>query len=76
MKKICAILLSAVMLLGMLSVAVSAADADLKLTVVTDVHHSLADTTKPITKSTADNPFGHTVSNGKMTAESAAISVR
>ena len=73
MKRICAVLLSAVMLLGMLTVAVSAADADLKLTVVTDVHHSLADTTKPITKSTADNPFGHTVSNGKMTAESAAI---
>lgn len=73
MKKKCAILLSAVMLLGTLTVAVSAADADLKLTVVTDVHHSLADTSKPITKSTAEDPFGHTVSNGKMTAESAAI---
>ena len=73
MKKILALLLSAVMLCGMCSVAAFAADKPLSLTVVTDVHHSRMLTTQPITKSTADDPFGHVVSNGKMTAESAAI---
>ncbi len=72
MKKATAILLSFVMVFGFCSVAL-AADETLSLTVVTDVHHSLADTSKPITKSTDDDPFGYTVSNGKMTAESAAI---
>ena len=73
MKKYLAILLSIVMIFGVCSVAAAAADKNLSLTVVTDVHHSLADTSKPITGSTEEDPFGYTVSNGKMTAESAAI---
>lgn len=73
MKKMIAVLLSVLMLCGMCSVAAFAADQELSLTVVTDVHHSRMLTTQPITKSTEDDPFGHVVSNGKMTAESAAI---
>lgn len=73
MKKALSVLLSVLMLLGMCSIAVSAADDSLKLTVVTDVHHSLTGTSNPITGSTEDDPYGYAVSNGKMTAESAAI---
>ena len=73
MKKIISVLLTLIMALSVCSVAASAADKDLSLTVVTDVHHSVADTAGPITGSTEEDPFGYTVSNGKMTAESAAI---
>ena len=73
MKKLISVLLSLVLICGVCSVAAYAAEKDLSLTVVTDVHHSLADTSKPITKSTEEDPFGYAVSNGKMTAESAAI---
>lgn len=72
MKKILAIVLSFVMIFGFCSVAF-AADQELSLTVVTDVHHSVAYTAAPITGSTEEDPFGYTVSNGKMAAESAAI---
>lgn len=73
MKKLISVLLSLILICGVCSVAAYAAEKDLSLTVVTDVHHSLADTSKPITKSTEEDPFGYAVSNGKMTAESAAI---
>ena len=73
MKKLIALLLSAVLLCGMCAAAASAADETLSLTVVTDVHHSLAAVSQPITSSTPEDPFGHVVSNGKMNAESAAI---
>lgn len=72
MKKVIAIVLSIVMLIGCAPLA-SAAKDDLKLIFATDVHFSFKDSTNPITKSTDENPFGHTVSNGKLTAESAAI---
>ena len=73
MKKTIAVLLSLFMIFGVCSVAASAAEQELSLTVVTDVHHSLSATSSPIEGSTEEDPFGYSVSNGKMTAESAAI---
>ena len=73
MKKYLAVILSLIMALSVCSVAASAAGKDLSLTVVTDVHHSVAYTSRPVFGSTEEDPFGYTVSNGKMTVESAAI---
>lgn len=72
MKKITAILLSVLMIISCVPVA-SAAGDDLLLIFATDVHFSAKASSEPVTESTDENPFGHTVSNGKLTAESEAI---
>lgn len=74
MKKTLALLMSVIILFGCMPFAFAAKkDDDLSLIVTSDIHYHKKDSTTPITKSTAENPFGHTVSNGKLTAESAAI---
>lgn len=72
MKKIIAIILSVLVILGCSPLAF-ADEGDLSLIIATDIHFHLKDSTSPITKSTEENPFGHTVSNGKLTAESGAV---
>ena len=72
MRKIISVFLSCAMLFS-LCVCFATAEDDLKLTVVTDIHYSASDSTTEITESTAENPWGYVVSNGKMTAESGAI---
>ncbi len=72
MKKIIATLLSVIIAFSCATIAF-AADNDLSLIIATDTHIHPKDATTPITKSTDENPFGHTVSNGKLTAESYAI---
>ncbi len=72
MKKVIAIILSVLVLIGCAPL-VFADNGDLSLIVATDLHYHKAESTTPITKSTPENPFGHTFSNGKLRIESAAI---
>lgn len=72
MKKALALILALTLLVPVCGIFASA-EEDLKLTIVTDMHYSAADTTTPVTASTPEDPWGYVVSNGKMTAESSAI---
>lgn len=72
MRKLVAVILSVLIVMGCVPFAY-AESGDLSLIVATDIHYHKKDSTTQITKSTEENPFGHTVSNGKLTAESAAI---
>ena len=72
MKKSLAIVLSLLIILGCTPLSF-AADDGLSVIFATDIHFSLKDSSSPITNSTQEEPFGHTVSNGKLTAESNAI---
>lgn len=73
MKKVLALILSALLILGALPAAAFAADDALPLIFVTDIHHHAKVNSVPVTLSTAEDPYGYVVSNGKMTVESAAI---
>lgn len=72
MKKITAIILAVVLVVLCAPFSFAASD-DLSLIFATDVHFSAKASSTPVTTSTDENPFGHTVSNGKLTVESEAV---
>ena len=73
MKKIISVILAAIMMLSVMTIAVSAASKPLNLTIVTDIHYSAPYSQGPVVGSTDENPWGHVISNGKLVWESEAI---